>query len=255
MKNCLSNISFRDTTDLLVYGHEGWLEFPRTHGHAGKKAEVFLKWGHNMQTDGLCRQEGLKAWVINPAGEKQELGIEDGFPDYYVLSFVPEMEGLYQVVVQLDDFYSIDIEGKFRHGSRREWPGAVESVFYTQVYRTIIPVGHNLTGVINPVGTIMEIGPREWIGWQAGSDLEIEVFLNNQAIAGQEVIIAWNGPDGYRSSVAMTDEKGVTTVNLQEPGQYMFLARTSFPEKVADSHDKRSVTGTVTLLVTGRKPE
>lgn len=253
MKNYLSSKSFRDTTNLLVYGHEGWLEFSHTHGHAGKKAEVFLKWGHNMQTDGLCRQEGLKTWVINPVGERQVLNIEVGSPDYYVLSFVPKMEGLYQVVTQLDAYYSIDFEGKFRHGSRREWPGAVESVFYTQVYRTIIPVGHDLTGVINPVGTIMEIGPRKWLGWQAGSNLEIGVFLNELAMVGQEVTVAWNGPDGYRSSVAMTDEKGVATVNLQEPGQYMFLARTSFPEKVADSHDKRSVTGTVTLLVTKQK--
>lgn len=250
MRNQSSTAVFRDTTDLMVYGHEGWLECSHTHGHPGKKAEVLLKWGHNMQADGLCRKEGLKAWVINPEGEKAELDVAEGSPDYYLLSFVPEKEGLYRVVAQLENFYSIDIEGKHRQGSRRECPDAVESVAYTQIYSTVVPVGHGLTGNVCPAGTLMEIGPKEWLGWQAGSDLELEVSMNQLPMADQEVIMAVNGPEGYNSSRITTDKKGSARVNLQNPGKYLFLARTSFPDQVAGSHEKRQVTGTLTVLVT-----
>jgi uncharacterized GH25 family protein len=43
------NVTWRDTTDLIVYGHEGWLELTSSHGHEGGDFEVHLKWGHNMQ--------------------------------------------------------------------------------------------------------------------------------------------------------------------------------------------------------------
>ncbi len=242
--------NFNDTTDLLVYGHEGWLEFPHTHGHAGEKAEVFLKWGHNMQPDGLCRKEDLKAWVVDPEGRMNELNIEDGSPDYYALSFVPETEWFYQVTVLLEAYYSIDIEGKFLRGSRREWPGAVDSICYTHIYRTVVPVGHGLTGNIRQSGFIMELGPKEWQAWRTGDDLELKVTLNKEVMVGQEVIENRQGPDENRSSVAITDGNGIAVVKLTEPGKYMFLVRTSFPDRVTGSHEKREVTGTVTLLVT-----
>ncbi|MBF7082449.1 hypothetical protein IT084_05580 [Desulfallas sp. Bu1-1] len=52
---------FKDTTHLMVYGHESWLELAGSHGHVGENVTVYLKWGHNMQVDGLAGKEEMKA--------------------------------------------------------------------------------------------------------------------------------------------------------------------------------------------------
>lgn len=69
---------WRDTTDLMVYGHEGWLELTGSHGHEGKDFEVHFKYGHNLRPDGLTRKEGLKAWLANPDGEVKEINLAVG---------------------------------------------------------------------------------------------------------------------------------------------------------------------------------
>ena len=49
----------KDTTDKLVYGHEGWIEEQVFHYHAGDEIWGSLKWGHDMVPDGLPRAEEL----------------------------------------------------------------------------------------------------------------------------------------------------------------------------------------------------
>lgn len=36
---------YRDTTHLVIQGHEGWLEFRSTHGHHDSPVDVLYKWG------------------------------------------------------------------------------------------------------------------------------------------------------------------------------------------------------------------
>ena len=43
----------KDTTDKLVYGHEGWLEDYLFHYHAGDTILTKFNWGHDMKRDGL----------------------------------------------------------------------------------------------------------------------------------------------------------------------------------------------------------
>ncbi|MGI6078493.1 MAG: hypothetical protein ACOYCB_10110 [Fastidiosipilaceae bacterium] len=81
------NGTWRDTTDLMVYGHEGWLELTGSHGHEGRDFEVHFEYGHNLQTDGLTRKEGLKALLVNPAGEVKEIALAVGGPEHYSLTF------------------------------------------------------------------------------------------------------------------------------------------------------------------------
>jgi hypothetical protein len=76
------DIAFCDTTELMVYGHEPWLEVVGSDGRTGGSIEVHVKWGHNMQTDGLARKEGMTALVVAPGGDKQESALTDGGPDY-----------------------------------------------------------------------------------------------------------------------------------------------------------------------------
>jgi hypothetical protein len=92
------NIPFLDTTNHMVHGHEGWLEISSTQVGAGAHMEICFKWGHNMESHGLAKKEGLSAVVILPDREKQELRISRQEEDCYVFDFVPEAKGLYHFI-------------------------------------------------------------------------------------------------------------------------------------------------------------
>jgi len=109
-------VAFCDTTDLMVYGHEPWLEMAGSHGHAGGSVEVQVKWGHNMQTDGLARKEGMAALVVVPGGEKEDLTLADGGPDYYILRFPTPLDGFYHVVTKNTGSYVLDKGGQASSG-------------------------------------------------------------------------------------------------------------------------------------------
>lgn len=84
----------RDTTHLIVCGHEPWLEPAGSHGHVGENVTVYLKWGHNMQVDGLAGKGEMKALVVHPGGYRQwqemtggdgRLTLQAGEPGRYLL--------------------------------------------------------------------------------------------------------------------------------------------------------------------------
>ena len=52
--------NIKDTTHLLVYGHEGWLEEYPSHYHLGDPIMVKMQWGHNLAVDGLPNKDYLK---------------------------------------------------------------------------------------------------------------------------------------------------------------------------------------------------
>ena len=103
---------YRDTTHLMVQGHEGWLEVNNTHYHAGAPVEVLFKWGHNMKVDGLCQKERLVAYAFDPEGTKRMLSINDRDEESYAISFMPEREGYYQVVVEQNGIVTLTVDGK-----------------------------------------------------------------------------------------------------------------------------------------------
>ena len=49
--------NIKDTTHLLVYGHEGWLEEYPSHYHLGDPIMVKMQWGHNLAVDGLPNKD------------------------------------------------------------------------------------------------------------------------------------------------------------------------------------------------------
>lgn len=244
------NVTWRDTTDLMVYGHEGWLELTGSHGHEGGDFEVHLKWGHNMQIDGLARKEGIKAWIVNPAGEAREISIADGGQDHYTLRFPTPLDGFYQVVTRNTGNFVLDREGKHFRGTRREYPDAAQAVFYNQFAQVFVPVGHDLEGIPQKAGTPLELVAPSWKQWRAGDEISLELQFRGEPLDGVAVDIACNGPGGYRQLQVMTGADGRINLNAKDPGYYLIVVRHRVPEGEAGVYDDTSFTTTLWFMVT-----
>ena len=68
--------NIKDTTHLLVYGHEGWLEEYPSHYHLGDPIMVKMQWGHNLAVDGLPNKDYLKHHIYAPDGTCAEASAE-----------------------------------------------------------------------------------------------------------------------------------------------------------------------------------
>ena len=67
--------NIKDTTHLLVYGHEGWLEEYPSHYHLGDPIMVKMQWGHNLAVDGLPNKDYLKhhIYALRPLPNQAEI--------------------------------------------------------------------------------------------------------------------------------------------------------------------------------------
>jgi len=243
-------LHFLDTTDLMVYGHEPWLEIGGSHGHEGEDAELHLKWGHNMRADGLASREGMAAFVVYPGGSTEELVVENGCAKFHVVSFNPPVDGLYNVVSKNIGSYVLDREGNHHQGTRREYPDAAKAVLYNQYAQCIVPVGHDLEGVPRSSGTTLEIRPVYWKHWQVGETLPLVVFFRGEPLDGIAVDVAVSGPAGYRQCQEMTGPEGGLALLAEEPGRYLVIARHRVPECEAGVYDELSLTATLAFMVT-----
>jgi uncharacterized GH25 family protein len=244
------NVTWRDTTDLMVYGHEGWLELTSSHGHEGGDFEVHLKWGHNMQTDGLASKEGIKAWLVTPAGDARDTVIEAGGPEYYVLKIPTPVDGFYQVVTVNTGNYVLDQEGKYLQGTRREHPDAAKAIFYKQFAQVFVPVGHDLEGVPRQAGIPLEIVAPSWKQWHAGDKISLQIQFRGELLDGVAVDIAYNGPGGYQQRQEMTGADGQIKLTVTDPGYYLLVVRHQVPEGEAEVYDDTSFTTTLWFMVT-----
>lgn len=245
-----TKILFRDTTDLMVFGHEPWLEMGGSHAHAGEDMNLFLKWGHNMKIDGLARREGLTAMVIHPDGRNEEASVLDGGAEYYIVRINTPSNGLYHVVTRNEGNYVLDEKGTFQGGTRREYPDATKAVFYNQYAQTFVPAGHGIEGVPLHCGTTLEIRPALWKSWRAGDVISLGVYFRNEPLDGISVDIAINGPDGYLQWQDMTRANGALYVFAEKPGRYLVVARYSVPEGEEGVYDELSLTATLAFMVT-----
>ncbi|MCL6634369.1 MAG: DUF4198 domain-containing protein [Peptococcaceae bacterium] len=239
---------FRDTTDRMVYGHEPWLEMGGSHGHEGEDVELFLKWGHNMQVDGLAQLEGMTAFVVHPSGGQEELGLSEGGAEYHTVHFNPPVDGLYHVVVRNEGSYVQDREGKYLRGTRREYPEAVKAVRYVQFAQYVVPVGHDLEGAPRPVGVPLEIAPAHWKHWRAGDTLDFSVLFRGAPLDGAAADLVVNGPGCYRKWQELTGPKGELAVRADKPGRYLVIVQHRLPEGEEGVYDELSLTATLAFI-------
>lgn len=245
-----TELYFRDTTDLMVYGHEAWLEMGASHGHTGEETMIYLKYGHNMKIDGLARREGFEAVAIHPGEFREEIDIVGGTPEYHLLKFTPTVEGFYGVVaIQLGN-YAIDKAGKYHRGTREDYPEAVKAVFYQQFAQIIVPAGHDLEKEPPATRLPLEIRAGRWKQHRAGDTLDLTVMYRNEPLDGAIVDIASDGPGGYKQRQEMTGSGGALNITVSEPGRYLLVARHRIPVGDDGLSDEMSLTATLSLMVT-----
>ena len=242
---------YRDTTDLVVKGHEGWLEFRSTHGHHGSPVEAFYKWGHNMKVDGLCRREILNAFLIAPNGEKSELAIGETDDTAYKLTFIPEGSGFYRLVVVAEGVTTVTVDGKYLSVPKKDCEFPLESIAYTQYASAVIPVGHDLEGDVQPVGGILELRPLYWKHWRAGDTIEIQVRINGSPAANTQVALINGMTEEDEPQLKDSDSEGKVAFTFDKPGYHMALTRYIDNDDVKEGYyDRRTFATTLFILVT-----
>lgn len=241
---------FRDTTHLMVEGHEGWLEVNENISSPGERVNAQFKWGHNMQTDGLCSTEGLSAWIINPKGEKVQQALVPGEGLYYEMSFTPEEGGCYDLTVQKEAVYCITADGKYLPGSRKDNPQAEQGVAYTQCARCLVQVGNKEMAVpVTPPCNLLFSQLNQY-NFQVGNELQVKVLFKGEPLGETEVIMARMGAGGYSSQVKSTDGEGLISIVPDLAGKYILVTR-HMDEKDQEEgeYDKRSYTSVYSFTV------
>ena len=232
--------NFRDTTHLVIHGHEGWLEFRSSHGHHGSPVEVFFKWGHNMKVDGLCRKEILKSYLIDPNGKKSDLEIGDPDGNAYKITFTPQQAGLYRPVVEADGITTVTVDGQYLSVPKKDCYASV-----------IIPVGHDLEGDVQSVGGNLELLPISWKPWRAGDTMELQVKAKGSLAAGTDVALINGMAEGEEPVLKEADSEGKVAFTFEKPGFYLALVRYADNDDSKEGYyDRRNYTATLHILVT-----
>jgi uncharacterized GH25 family protein len=245
----LSNI--HDTTHLVIQGHEGWMEFRSSHGHHGSPVEVLFKWGDRMKSDGLCKKKLLKAYMIDPNGNKTDLSVEDHDETSYKLSFTPESAGLYRAAVVVDGVTTVTVDGQYLDIPKKECDFPLESIAFTQYASAVIPVGHHPEGNVHAVGGNLELLPAYWKSWRVGDTIELMVTAKGSSAAGTEVTLINGMAEGEEPALKETDSEGKVAFTFEKPGFYLAMVRYADNDDSKEGYyDRRNYTATLFILVT-----
>ncbi len=169
--------NFKDTTLLMIGGHEGWLELPKNCYDLGERVKARFKWGHNMKMDGLCSLSGLTAWLVNSREEKRKFNLVPGEGLYYEFSFLPEETGFMELLIQHEGIISITVDGKHVWGSRKEHPDAREALAFTQYAKSMVKVGSSLEDNFISSEKNLDLIPVEYGSIKIGDRASFQVFL------------------------------------------------------------------------------
>ncbi|MDN5366054.1 MAG: hypothetical protein PWP44_1257 [Thermacetogenium sp.] len=242
----------RDTTGLVIKGHEGWLEFRSGHGHPGSPVEVLFKWGHNMKVDGLCRKEILKSYLVDPKGKKSELPIGEREDSAYKVAFTPEQTGFYRPFVVAEGYSTVTVDGQYLSVPKKDCEFPLESMAYTQYASAVVPVGHDLEGEVRSTGASLELLPLFWKQWRAGDTLELQVEYQGEPAAGAQVALIYGFAEENESPrVKDADDQGKVAFEFEKPGYYLAMVK----RRDGDDHregyyDCRYYTATLFMMVT-----
>ncbi|MDO9574093.1 MAG: DUF4198 domain-containing protein, partial [Candidatus Contubernalis sp.] len=200
--------------------------------------------------DGLCSSEGLSAWITKPSGQKEGQSLIPGEGLYYVLYFSAKEIGYYDFVVKKEAVYSIDAEGKYMAGSKKENPEAVQGIAYTQYSRCLVRVGNTEKEIPSGTHCNLCISQLAHYNYQAGNELQVELSFKDEVLPGVEVIIAGEGPEGSFSETKITDSQGILNITPVSTGQHILIARhVDEDDKKEGEYDKRNYTSVFSFTV------
>ncbi|MBC3889076.1 DUF4198 domain-containing protein [Acetobacterium paludosum] len=253
----MMKIEFLDTTDHMVYGHEGWLVPGTNHVHEGDAVEVFTRWGHNMEGHGLARKEGLTVGVVMPDGNTEDLLVDEYDADNYVIRYTPIQKGLYHFIGKYVGLYVIDQEGKFQKGTLKDYPDAKSATSFTQYSHLTMMVGHNITPVLIPdmLKLPLRIEADEYTKWQPGEKIGFQLLTIDSFLANTELDLAFQGEENKPvvQRKLITNASGRFLVKAEEAGQYLLIARNLVPVGKAGFYNDTKYTYTYYFNVKNRK--
>ena len=214
----------KDTTDKLVYGHEGWLEDYVFHYHAGDSIMTKFNWGHDMTHDGLPRLEIITLKAYAPDGTEEEVTAKETGKDYIDLTAETDQEGMYLFTTAYDNCYAELPGNKWKIGTRKDFPDAVNVGRYVQSATACVFVGHDGTHDVYDVKlptSVIPVSPD----FRAGHELTFEVKTDGKPQASDDVKFIFMAEGGNKVVDMKTDENGIIKVTPEEPGVYGIIAR------------------------------
>lgn len=233
----------RDTTDLLVYGHEGWLEDYPSHYHAGDPIMAKLKWGHNMEEDGLPRIKELTYHAYAPDGTCAEAKAEEAGDFWFDLTADTDQEGFYTMAAKYDNCYARYGADRYKRGSRVENPDADEVLSYVQCATTCISVGHHhetdvpaIPGL--PISLLPTTGPK----YTVHHPITFQLTVEDKPVSGNEAVLIYQSENGPEETPVTSDENGQFHITPAKAGMYCLIARVRRSEKKEGEYDGQSLT-------------
>lgn len=244
---------FRDTTDCMVHGHEGWLSPEKPHIHEGDAIDLQFFWGHNMAPDGLCKTNDLSAKVFAPNTEPKSLDLTDTTESYHVFHLDNAARGLNHFVAKKIAFYCRDNEGKYIEGTLKDIPDAASCTRYLQYAHTALEVGHELENAdYDCVPAIpIYLKPKSWDEIWAGEKFPFTLYYDGKPLSLCDYEVAYTAKEGSEVEhfSYMTDEEGCGEIKFKKPGSYLFLVRLNSHEAEEGVYQNTRLTYTFWIRV------
>lgn len=244
---------FRDTTDCMVHGHEGWLVPAQPHIHETDTLDLQFYWGHNMAPDGLTKTDGLSAKVFAPGLAERPLELTETTENHHVFHLPDAARGLNHFVAEKDAYYCRDKEGKYIEGTLKDVPSAASCTRYLQHAHTALEVGHELTNVDYDCSPAIPIylKPKSWDGIWAGEKFPFTLYYDGKPLTLCDYELAYAAKEGSELEHFdyMTDEEGCGEVKFKKPGNYLFLVRLNSHEAEEGVYQNTKLTYTFWIKV------
>jgi uncharacterized GH25 family protein len=240
-----------------VKGHEIWLLPEAGHGHKGYEVRCRLFYGHAMHPDGVVPRDRLRAWAVDPGGEKISLPVTENGDDHHLVRLVPEREGLWALVVENDVGPIVLTKGGlYKPGTRKEYPDAREAACYYQYAKTYLQVGHFCAACgdlfkqadVSFLGNELEIVLSPG-AYRAGSEVALQVRYRGGPLPGALLCANWSLSEKRDWPLHVpTDARGQATIRLTAGGHWLFYVRhTDAGHGVPGEYEKRVVSATLSL--------
>jgi len=226
----------------------------------GDRTTVYLSWGHALPVDDLTDSKALERYEhLTPSGKVGGLKFEGVSMQANVIEL--KEEGVHQMIAaRKPGLYTFvfDAEGNrvFKRGPKSAVKeGTIDYGMREQQFaKALIVVGKPKTEAVKSADLPIEIVPVEGpAAWRGGQMVRFRVLCEGKLLAHEQVRATYVGfrPDTAWCFASDTDEEGIVSVRVKEPGTWVLRAerRKLAAGKDRDEYDYDILTATLTLEV------
>ena len=185
---------------------------------------TMLKWGHNMECDGLPRTEELSFKTFAPDGTQEEVQVKETGKEYLDLTSETDQEGMYTFSIQYDNCYAEYPGDKWKKGGKKDNPDAIDVSRYVQSATNCIFVGHGENREVFDaplLTTLLPVNPE----FVAGHELTFVLKTEGKPQACDDIDYIFKGEGEKTTEKLSTGEDGILKITPKEPGVYCLIAR------------------------------